>query len=341
MQNEMRTQRRNVLAATGTVALLGVGGAAGITSGQTSSNIANAPVPASPNDYAYPTMGADDAPTATLYGNFKCPYTKEFVGRNLHAIIDEFVETGRLKIQFYNLAYDPGSTSSTFISSSDPRAAAMGNGVWDADPDSYWQFFAETFDDPLEGDVDGDELASRARAAGVSNADEIVERVRAGEYDANVEAISSEAAADGVTYTPTLELAGETTSPRHGTQDTLNWIEARLDDAPNETDAANGEGSSEQSEDESDDQDSADATESDEQADEPNGGPSESDAGSSESNARSSSSGSDTGSSETDADVIQTETKTEDGGGNATWNQNAECEGPWDTSDLWEQKQEC
>ncbi|QLG48103.1 DsbA family protein [Natrinema halophilum] len=261
MKEETRLQRRTVLTATGTAALVG---ATGVATAQTASTVATAPIPDSPDAYAYPTMGVDDGetPTAIVYGNFKCPYTKGFVSGNFPAIIEEFVKTGRLKIQFYNLAYEPGTTSSYFISGSDPRCAAMGLGAWDEDPNSYWQFFAETFDDPPSGYVDYNELASRAQSAGVSNANEIADRVRSGKYHAEVEQVSAEAARDGVTYTPTLELAGDTTAPHHGTQAILTWIESRLNDEAVETTSTNTERTDDRSAAESGDTTDSDTQES-------------------------------------------------------------------------------
>ena len=330
MQEETFIQRRNVLTATGTVALLGV---AGVASGRTASTVANAPVPNSPDSHTYPTMGSGDGtPTATVYGNFKCPYTKEFVSGNLQAIIDEFVTTGRLALRFYNLAYQPGDTSAHYISSSDPRCAAMGIGVWNEDPDSYWQFFAETFDDPPEGYVDYSELASRARSAGVSNADTIAKKARAGEYDAAVERISDEAGANGVTFTPTLELAGDTTAPHHGTQAILDWIESRLGDASANTGNAGSERTENRSADESGQQ-SEDATAPEERASET----------STDSSNTTNTSGSTGESSETDEGVIDTEMKNADSGdnGNAIWSGNERCNDPWQSTGLLESDDEC
>ncbi|WP_187433118.1 DsbA family protein [Natronococcus pandeyae] len=180
-------------------------------------------------------MGTDsDAPTATVYGNFKCPITQDFVFGNLEAIIEEFVVTGRLNLEFYNLTYDPGTTSSYFISDSDPRIASIGLAVWDEDPNSYWQFHHDTFVDAPSGYVDYDELASRVRSSDVSNVDALVDRAEDGAYDGEVEQIAATAAADGISYTPQMEFAGETVAPHHDTQSILNWIEARLEDAPAE-----------------------------------------------------------------------------------------------------------
>ncbi len=150
MRKMPQTTRRTVLTAAGTVSLLGLGG---IATGS-SSPVADAPIPADSDARTYPTMGNADAPTATVYGNFKCPYTQEFVLGNLEVIVDEFVETGRLAIQFYDLAYEPGDTSTHYISSSDPRITAFVLGVWDEDPNSYWQFYVETFEDLPEGDAE-------------------------------------------------------------------------------------------------------------------------------------------------------------------------------------------
>ncbi|WP_306059402.1 thioredoxin domain-containing protein [Natronococcus wangiae] len=182
-------------------------------------------------------MGTDtDAPTATVYGNFKCPYTRDFVFGNLEPIIEEFVVTGRLTLEFSDLAYEPGSTSEYWISDSDPRIASAGLAVWDEDPDSYWQFYHDTFADAPTGYVDYDELASRARSADVSNVDALIDRAEAGAYDAAIERAAATADEDGISFTPQLELAGDTAAPHHDTRSILDWIEARLEDAPAETD---------------------------------------------------------------------------------------------------------
>lgn len=258
MRRKPHTTRRNVLTATGALSLLGV---AGVATGS-SSPVATAPVPDDANDRPYPTMGtSSDAPTATVYGNFKCPYTREFVFGNLEAIIEEFVLTGQLNLEFYNLAYEPGSTSEYFISSSDPRLAAAGIGVWNEDPDSYWQFHYETFEDAPSGYVDYDELASRARSAGVSNVDELIDRAQAGGYDGEVEQVPAAAADDGVTFTPTLELAGDTAAPHHGEQAILDWIDTRLEDAPAETAEEGDSDGDEQRDDEREDAESESETE--------------------------------------------------------------------------------
>ncbi|WP_265111906.1 DsbA family protein [Halosolutus halophilus] len=243
MRREPRTSRRTVLTATGTLSLFGI---TGVVAGGSSSTVANAPVPENADANTYPTMGTDsDAPTATIYGNYKCPYTRDFVFGNLEAIVEEFVEPGRLNLEFYNLAYEPGDTSEYYISSSDPRLAAVGVGVWNEDPDNYWGFHRETFADMPSGTVDYDELEERVRSAGVSNAEAIVDRARAGEYDDEIERVATTAADDGVAFTPTMELAGDTTAPHHERDAILDWIERRLGDDDEEQDSDDEEQDSE------------------------------------------------------------------------------------------------
>jgi protein-disulfide isomerase len=253
MSRKSQTTRRSVLTTTGAVSLLGL---AGVASGNASSD--GVPIPDDADERTYPTIGANsDAPTATFYGNFKCPSSQDFVSGNLQEIISEFVADGQLNVEFCNLAYEPGDTSQSFISDTDSRLAAVGLAVWDEDPNSYWQFVTETYSDMPSGHISYDELENRARAADVSNVDAVIDRAEAGEYDGAVEEVATLASNDGITYTPQLELAGDTTAPHHGTQAIIDWLDARLDDAPegekSEDDEA--ESDADADDDESDDQD--------------------------------------------------------------------------------------
>ncbi|WP_394740367.1 DsbA family protein [Natronococcus roseus] len=251
--------RRSVLTTTGAVSLLGL---AGVASGSGSSD--GVPIPDDAGERTYPTIGSNsDAPTATFYGNFKCPSSQDFVSGNLQEIISEFVTEGQLNVEFCNLAYEPGDTSQSFISGTDSRLAAVGLAVWDEDPNSYWQFVTETYTDMPSGHISYDELENRARDAGVSNVDAVIERAEAGEYDADVEEVATLASNDGITYTPQLELAGDTTAPHHGTQAVIDWLDSRLEDAPE------GEQSEGDSDTDDDDDYDEDADDGDEDVEEP------------------------------------------------------------------------
>lgn len=191
-------------------------------------------------------MGTDsDNPTATLYGNFKCPYTQQFVQGNLDAVVDEFVTTGELNLRFRDLAHEPDPSDPShgsakyYISSSDPLIGQAALGVWDVQPEDYWGFFEMMFDDLISGHVTVSEMTDRMRAAGVGDRSEIAERVRENRYRSEVKANADAAKRVGVSFTPTLELGGATTAPHHGTRAVLNWIEGHLPEAPSsESDSA-------------------------------------------------------------------------------------------------------
>lgn len=223
--------RRTFLKTTGVVAAAGLGSAVPASAAETPS----APVPDDTDALTYATMGTDkDNPTATLYGNFKCPYTQEFVrGGNLEAVLNEYVTSGDLNLRFRALAYQPPGTSSHgsdyyYISDSDPLISQAALGVWDVSPEDYWGFFNYMFSDIISGNVSYGEMEDEMQAAGVDNRSTIIDRADSGRYSDDVEQNRYSAGDYGVTFTPTLVLDGETTAPHHGTEDLLDWIGGRI-----------------------------------------------------------------------------------------------------------------
>ena len=180
-------------------------------------------------------------PRAYLFGNFKCPFTRKFVLGNLQDMIRKFVHPGDLRIQFLNVAYEPdhymGRDSPThgsktyFISSSDPRIARVSLGAWHVDPNSYWQFFQDMFENPPSGWVTYSDLDDRLRDSGVSNRDEIIARAKTDRYEDELRLIETAAKNFDIQATPRLALAGRTTTPHHGVGELFDWLEARMDEA--------------------------------------------------------------------------------------------------------------
>ncbi|WP_458186029.1 hypothetical protein [Haladaptatus sp. NG-WS-4] len=101
-----KTTRRQFVQLSGDAALFGFAGTASANH-TTSDPVSGAPVPDDPGQFTYATMGEGNNPTATLYGNFKCPYIREFVLGNMEDVIQEFVKPGRLDLRYRALAYDP------------------------------------------------------------------------------------------------------------------------------------------------------------------------------------------------------------------------------------------
>ncbi|WP_433626991.1 DsbA family protein [Halomicrococcus sp. NG-SE-24] len=210
--------RRQFLRLTGGAALFGFTGTA--SANDATDPVSTAPVPGEPGQFTYATMGEGSNPTATLYGNFKCPYTKEFVLGNLEAVVEEFVEPGKLDLRYRALAYEPPGQSSHgssyyYISDSDPRISECAMGAWDLAPDDYWAFFRDMFESQVSGTVTYDEMRSRMNDSDVDHRWGAISRAKDSDYEDPVYQTRYAAGDVGVTFTPTLALDGATTAPRH------------------------------------------------------------------------------------------------------------------------------
>lgn len=101
------------------------------------------PLPADPGAHRYAVMGdPDSSPTATVYGNWKCPYTASFVVDQLPTLVDRFTRPGDVAIEFRSLAYLGGDP---FLGEDAPRASRAGLAVWNVAPDAYWSYLGTVF----------------------------------------------------------------------------------------------------------------------------------------------------------------------------------------------------
>ncbi len=214
-----------------------------------------APIPDDTDSLTYATMGTNkDNPTATVYGNFKCPYTQEFVrGGYLEAVLNEYVTSGDLNLRFRALAYQPPGTTShgtsdVYISESDPHISEAAMGVWDVSPDDYWEFFNYMFSDLISGSVSFSEMASRMQSSDVDDISTIIEHAESGKYMDAVRQSRYPAGEYGVSFTPTLVMNGETTAPHHDVDELLNWLSHHISKSSDTTsDETNSDTSSEDS----------------------------------------------------------------------------------------------
>lgn len=192
------------------------------------------PQSADSDSHDYPVLGADaDAPVLTVFGSFNCPYTAKFVENSFDDIVEEFVEPGRLTLEFRALEYE--ADGGYWISQNGVQAGQAATGVWERDADSYWDFFAELWSH-MPGQVDADSLEGFLQDAGVEGASAIADDLDS--WDGELRTTARVADETGVEYTPTLELKGDLGN-RH---DVIDWIEHRLDgeggDGAEETDTA-------------------------------------------------------------------------------------------------------
>lgn len=210
----MESNRRRFMVVGGTT-LAGVAAVSGSATGDSS----DAPNP--DHTYEQPTMGNNpDAPVCTVYGSHNCPYTEDLIANSFGEIIEEFVEPGRLNLQFRAMEYD--SDGNPYISENGVLAGQAAEGVWDEESGRYWHFFAELWKH-MPGQVDEDKLESIMQDAGVENASYIADNLD--NWDPEVRENSNAAHEEGVDYSPTLELKGDLGNRKNA----VEWIEQRLD----------------------------------------------------------------------------------------------------------------
>jgi hypothetical protein len=221
------TTRRTFLAGTaGTLGLLAVSGRA--RAGFSPDVIAG--VPYLPRRQ-YPTMGTDDDnPTAVVYLNLSDPASQDFVQGNLEDIVETYVLPGLLNVELRFLAYDPDAPSRELDGGEDNLglSSRTAYGVWDIEPENFWQFLEFTFWKFTTRTYYDWRLEALLREAGVRNYLKIPWLAVTGRWDGMVRAGSEEAARFNLRepYLPTLRLLRDYKDGR--VSHILDWIAVRL-----------------------------------------------------------------------------------------------------------------
>lgn len=191
------------------------------------------PVPERSTDYEYATMSARaDAPVATVYGSWKCPYTREFVRTLLPELVDEFVASGDVALEFRSVAYDGNEP---FLGEDAPRASRAGLAAWQVDPDSYWNYFEYVFaNQPPEREewAQPDVLARFASEAGVEPTDRFEDELTGSEYSDTVQEASTQFQELDADAVPRVVTEDAVTAPNlevEATREQLQELSARDD----------------------------------------------------------------------------------------------------------------
>lgn len=194
-----------------------------------SGELSDAPLPDDPDEYRYARMGTGADATATVYGNWKCPYTQAFVFERLPEIVSEFVRPGDLDLEFRSVAYRSGEP---FLGADAPRATRAGLSVWHLDAESYWSYFEYAFENQAST---GDEWATEeflqrlADAAGVSSTEQFAETLSDETYEYHVEDTVTAAQEWSIHNVPRLVADGEVTAPTVDFDATIDALEAAME----------------------------------------------------------------------------------------------------------------
>jgi len=174
-------------------------------------SFADAPVPDDPSAFSYARMGSGADVTATVFGNWKCPYTRSMVVDYLPEVVSTFVRPGELDLELRFLAYRSGEP---FLGADAPRATRAGLAVWDEAPESYWSYFSHVFANQPPSDerwATASALRTFADAADVQSSldrldrdDERVDRTVAAAHERSVYSVPR-IVVDGEVVAPTLD----------------------------------------------------------------------------------------------------------------------------------------
>lgn len=170
------------------------------------------PLPEDTQQPRYPTLGTADT-TLTVYGNWKCPYTQEFVRQQLGDLVEEFVVPGDVSIEYRTVAYQNGEPN---LGEDAPRASEAGLAVWDIDPSSFWTYFAYVFANQPQERFEWattDTLVRFAERADVAGIDQIRRAIRSRTYVQSVQQSADRADEIGISTVPRVAYDGEVTAP--------------------------------------------------------------------------------------------------------------------------------
>lgn len=228
----------------------------------------------------YPTLGTADT-TLTVFGNWKCPYTQEFVRQQLGDLVDDFVVTGDVSIEYRNVAYMDGEP---YLGPDAPRAAEAGLAVWDIDPSSFWTYFAHVFANQPQERYDWattENLARFAKRSDVEGVDQVQQALRTRTYSQSVRQSAEAATELEITTVPRVVFDGEVTAPTVQPEATRQQFERAANGGATSDDGSEtefgGNTTDESSSDGDDTDDTFNATDDDSSTDEDETGPGRSD----------------------------------------------------------------
>ncbi|MDP2641530.1 MAG: thioredoxin domain-containing protein [Candidatus Yanofskybacteria bacterium] len=151
-----------------------------------------------------PFIGSPTAPLTLAYWlDFQCSYCKKFEQETLPLIIQEYVNSGELKVVFKDLQ---------FLSPLSQAAGIVGKAVWEAAPSQYLDWQIAMFDQQGKWQSEQDIIALAGEVGLDAERISMLLEQNRSRYQAALDADRAEAGSFGITGTPGFLIGGRTIS---------------------------------------------------------------------------------------------------------------------------------
>lgn len=175
----------------------------------------------------------DAAHTLTVYADYRCPHCRNFSKEIEPQIIEEYVETGKLNIEFLDFTVIGVPSFDDLDDDSIESVQAAEAAACAAEQDAYLAYRDWLFDGPTrtsEGDFADDNLIAAADALGL-DVDQFSESLSTGKYEQAIMSSVSFGLDHGVQGTPAMTLDGGEAFylPENGFEGLKEMLDSLLD----------------------------------------------------------------------------------------------------------------
>lgn len=193
--------------------------------------LADVPIPEDPGSHQFPVAGTGDADVRVeFFGGWKCRHTRRFVEGGFADLLDEYVRTGDVDLEFHGVAYRNGGR---LHGEDGPRTARAGLAVWYAQPEAFWSYFEYVYAnvERRDGWAEPDRLRRVADEAGVEDHEQFARTVRSGAFEDQLEETMERVEERPITAVPRIAVDGDPYSPTAHRDDLVEAVEAALEEA--------------------------------------------------------------------------------------------------------------
>jgi len=165
----------------------------------------------------------DDMVEVVYYGDYACPFCRQFEGRNLPRLKDEYIATGDVKLVFR--AVDNVDENS--------RTVALASfEVWDQNRSAFWEWHKTAFAHQGQGGRWGrpSEIESWTSNIDGLDASSVREVAESGEHADKLARHRNQYREDGASGTPSLYINGSVVNPEASYERVQELIDAELEE---------------------------------------------------------------------------------------------------------------